>query len=686
MVENGMERLESWKEIASFIGRDERTAMRWAKEQGMPVRRDPASKRGRVFAYRSELAKWADSRSAALAGPSSVSNTTETDAASEVLVMEGSFAARDAAELLRELPNLQPSSLGWQMKGLFFAVSSLLLLGIASVAILRSHASGSAGAIDLMRLTDDGRHKRNLRSDGRILYFNEFEGQRSTLFSMPVQGGPVTPIGTPFANAVLQDVSRDGSELLVTSPKGIEAEPELWIVSLQGGAPGRVGQANCVSARWSEDNRTIACGKRASISLLKADGSSSHEIGSFRGEPCELVWSTNGKRLRFTLAEGGIQNNPAWDLFIGSGITGEQITAAELPLTHNCCSALAWTKDGEDFLYAGTGQNGESSLSVIPDLEARGGSFKTRDEIPIKIGQIDGIVPGKTGRELHLLISNAHHGELLKFSSKEKTFETFLPSISAKYISFSRDGQWISYMSTAGDSLWRSKADGTDTLQLNAPAMEAQLSAWSPDGRQIAFMGKGPRKPWRIYLVHRDGGPIREASTGDDNQGAPSWSPDGRSLVYANVSCSGTQACGVRRIDLSRGTTSMVQDSQGLRTARWSPDGKHIAALQPERHEVVLFDLSTGHWRTLAGSVTGDDINWSRDSLYVYVDSPLSDKPVIDRVRIKDGQRTSVVSLASLQAMPGWLDFWFGLAPDDSPILLHYVTASDVYTLHWAGP
>jgi hypothetical protein len=49
--------LESWKEIAASIGRDERTAMRWAKEQGMPVRRTPG-KRGRVYASRAEIATW----------------------------------------------------------------------------------------------------------------------------------------------------------------------------------------------------------------------------------------------------------------------------------------------------------------------------------------------------------------------------------------------------------------------------------------------------------------------------------------------------------------------------------------------------------------------------------------------------------------------------------------------------
>ena len=51
------DRLESWKEIAAFIGRDERTAMRWAAH-GMPVHRVPGGKRGRVFASRKEISRW----------------------------------------------------------------------------------------------------------------------------------------------------------------------------------------------------------------------------------------------------------------------------------------------------------------------------------------------------------------------------------------------------------------------------------------------------------------------------------------------------------------------------------------------------------------------------------------------------------------------------------------------------
>ncbi len=50
--------LVSWKEIASFLERAERTVKRWERERGLPVRRVPGGERGSVFAYPSELQAW----------------------------------------------------------------------------------------------------------------------------------------------------------------------------------------------------------------------------------------------------------------------------------------------------------------------------------------------------------------------------------------------------------------------------------------------------------------------------------------------------------------------------------------------------------------------------------------------------------------------------------------------------
>lgn len=56
--ENPGRRLDSWKEIASFFARDDRTVRRWEKDQGLPVHRIPGGVKGRVFAYESELSEW----------------------------------------------------------------------------------------------------------------------------------------------------------------------------------------------------------------------------------------------------------------------------------------------------------------------------------------------------------------------------------------------------------------------------------------------------------------------------------------------------------------------------------------------------------------------------------------------------------------------------------------------------
>jgi TolB-like protein len=62
------ERLDSWKEIASFFRREVRTVQLWEKHEGLPVRRQHHKKLGSVYAYRAELERWWIARSAMDAG------------------------------------------------------------------------------------------------------------------------------------------------------------------------------------------------------------------------------------------------------------------------------------------------------------------------------------------------------------------------------------------------------------------------------------------------------------------------------------------------------------------------------------------------------------------------------------------------------------------------------------------
>ena len=97
----------------------------------------------------------------------------------------------------------------------------------------------------------------------------------------------------------------------------------------------------------------------------------------------------------------------------------------------------------------------------------------------------------------------------------------------------------------------------------------------------------------------------------------------------------------------------------------------------------MLFDIKTARWTKLAHLITGDNINWSNDSQFVYVDSPKAEKPVIERIRIRDRERVTVMSLTSLQKVFGQVGSWVGLTPDNAPILFHDFTTSEIYALEW---
>jgi tetratricopeptide (TPR) repeat protein len=106
-------RLDSWKEIAAFFGRDERTLSRWEKEQGLPVHRLPGT-RGRVYAYTDELTAWSATPRNALAGVAEDRSAAQPDAEgsgltvvagrrepSEPTAIEGSPVAESALDFHR---------------------------------------------------------------------------------------------------------------------------------------------------------------------------------------------------------------------------------------------------------------------------------------------------------------------------------------------------------------------------------------------------------------------------------------------------------------------------------------------------------------------------------------------------------------------------------------------------------
>jgi hypothetical protein len=73
--------------------------------------------------------------------------------------------------------------------------------------------------------------------------------------------------------------------------------------------------------------------------------------------------------------------------------------------------------------------------------------------------------------------------------------------------------------------------------------------------------------------------------------------------------------------------------------------------------------------------------SWSRDGKFIYFDVWSASEPAIDRVRVIDRKVERVVSLKGYRRAWGPMGPWMGLAPDDSPLVLHDVGVQEIYAL-----
>src|SRR5690349_3438547 len=55
-------KLDSWGEVASYLGREVRTVQRWERTEGLPVHRHEHKKKSTVYAYAGELDAWIKQR------------------------------------------------------------------------------------------------------------------------------------------------------------------------------------------------------------------------------------------------------------------------------------------------------------------------------------------------------------------------------------------------------------------------------------------------------------------------------------------------------------------------------------------------------------------------------------------------------------------------------------------------
>src|SRR5262249_7412054 len=189
--------------------------------------------------------------------------------------------------------------------------------------------------------------------------------------------------------------------------------------------------------------------------------------------------------------------------------------------------------------------------------------------------------------------------ELVRYDSRTKRFVPYLSWISVGDVDISRDGMWVTYVTLPENTLWRSKLDGTDRLQLTFPPTEALLPRWSPDGKQIVFADVRAKKPGRIFLVPSVGGSVHEILAEDKlNKVDPTWWPDGNSIVFGRFPWDPRVA--IYRVDLRNQEVSELPGSEGMTSPRVSPDGRYLVASSKDWTKLMLHNFRTKKWSELA--------------------------------------------------------------------------------------
>jgi Tol biopolymer transport system component len=418
--------------------------------------------------------------------------------------------------------------------------------------------------------------------------------------------------------------------------------------------------------------------------LARSDGAEARKLVTVPGIPYDPQFSPDETKLRFSLRDQQSGGRALWEIS-AQGTNPHPL----LPGLHTPADEEhgKWTPDGKYFVFQSKGQ-----IWVLPE---KTGFFRRSIGTPIRLTEsplnLDSPLPGKDGKKL-FLVGHRLSGELVRYDARSAEFLPFLSGISAEFVSFSKDGQWVAYVTYPDGVLWRSKVDGSERQALSNAEMYARLPRWSPDGKRIAFYGwdlEGKllvdnritisAQPYKVYTVSRDGGVPEQLIPNDpDPQSDPNWSPDGSKLVFAGRV--DTESSVIRVLDLTSHEITTLPESQGYYSPRWSPDGRYIAAMSAKTDGIFLFDLRTRTWSDVTRLTAGFP-NWSADGRYLYFVGRVTNRAVL-RIGILDHKVEVVADLKDLPTTGYWTAS-LTLTPDDAPLLLRNNGTQDIYSLDW---
>jgi serine/threonine-protein kinase len=410
-----------------------------------------------------------------------------------------------------------------------------------------------------------------LSPDGKYVAYAAGNSSTTRIFVRQVTGGRPIPLTSGQDESQSEPTwSPDGARVLYRTRGGIFSAPAT------GGLPrteylARPG-VSVVSAAWAPDGERILFAATDSL-FITAPGTAPHALAPASG-PTDCRWSP---RATFVACSSG---NPG---ATSAGTTFGNLSSSRIIVvrvgdgtTHIVSDTLtsnqspAWSPD-ERWVYYVSNSDGPRDIYAVR-LASDGMAQGRPHRLTTGLGaQTIAITPD--GRRLAYSAMNA--------SANIWTLPGPRPLTTGQQVvdlfNYSRDGRWILYASDISgiNELYRMPAGGGEAEQLTSGSTADNFAPdLSPDDKELAFhsLRTGTRD---IFVLPLDGGPVQQVTATPAQEMLPSWSPDGRSLVYMNFSSQGGIYTVTRGGDGKWSAPRQISPTGAF--PEWSPDGRMIS-------------------------------------------------------------------------------------------------------------